>query len=464
MKILTTAILASVSTIVAADLPGQAPHSGNPILPGYYADPSILQSNGNYFIYATLDPWGGGTLGCWQSADFKNWTYHVLNWPTKKACTSATSKGAMVWAPSVVHGGDGKFYMYVSVGSEVWAGTADSPLGPWRNLLGDKPLIPENYKPGFHMIDAEAFIDDDGTAYLYWGSGLGWKNGRCWAVKLKPDMVTFDGEVHDVTPASYFEGPFMVKRNDRYFLMNSTGKTTSDTYAVQYAVGDNPFGPFSNGRNTPVLVSDKAKNILSPGHHAIFSRDGRDYIIYHRQSIPFDPKLIGRQVCVDEIKFTQEGEIEKVVPTHEGPSFIQGRLTGRHNLAGSAVATASSQAGENNDPSRVFDDNYATRWAAAKDAHGAWLQLDLGEVRKFTSQEIRFEYAWKPYRFTVEISDDGQVWKPLADYTRTPATGSPIAIDVPATARFLRLVFPEEMKGSDLSLFEWSVFNSQDEL
>lgn len=59
----TTPILAAVSTLVAADLPGQAPHSGNPILPGYYADPSIVQNGGKYFIYATLDPWGGDTLG-----------------------------------------------------------------------------------------------------------------------------------------------------------------------------------------------------------------------------------------------------------------------------------------------------------------------------------------------------------------------------------------------------------------
>jgi arabinoxylan arabinofuranohydrolase len=53
------------------------------------------------------------------------------------------------------------------------------------------------------MIDAEAFIDDDGQAYLYWGSGLNWVNGKCWAVKLRPDMVTFDGEVRDVTPPGF---------------------------------------------------------------------------------------------------------------------------------------------------------------------------------------------------------------------------------------------------------------------
>lgn len=130
-------------------MPGRAPHSANPILPGYFADPSLVQADGKLYIYATLDPWGDKTLGCWESSDFKNWTYRVLNWPTKQACTSPTSKAAGVWAPSVVRGQDGKFHMYVSVGSEVWAGVADHPLGPWRNALGDRPLVPFDYTPGY---------------------------------------------------------------------------------------------------------------------------------------------------------------------------------------------------------------------------------------------------------------------------------------------------------------------------
>jgi hypothetical protein len=54
-------------------------------------------------------------------------------------------------------------------------------------------LIPGNFRPGFHMIDAEAFVDDDGQAYLVWGSGLHWVNGHCFAVELAPDMVHLQG-------------------------------------------------------------------------------------------------------------------------------------------------------------------------------------------------------------------------------------------------------------------------------
>ena len=143
----TASVLLPIATAAsAAELPGQHAHSANPILPGYYADPSIVTHGGKHFIYATLDPWGGETLGCWESADFKNWTFRTLNWPTKKACTSRGSAGSMVWAPSVVRTPDGKFFMYVSVGSEVWVGTADQPLGPWKDTNGGKPLIPEKFQ------------------------------------------------------------------------------------------------------------------------------------------------------------------------------------------------------------------------------------------------------------------------------------------------------------------------------
>ena len=105
----------------------------------------------------------------------------------------------------------------------------------------------------------------------------------------------------------------------------------------------------------------------------------------------------------------------------------------------------------------MLDDNYATRWCPAADAKGAWLQLDLGATRKLSRQEIRFEYAWKAYRFTLQTSDDGQQWHTLADHSAEPVTGSPVIRDQPATARYLRLQFPADVPGRDISVFEWQV-------
>lgn len=432
-----------------------APASANPILPGYYADPSLVRHEGNYYIYATLDPWGGRTLGCWESTDFKHWIYRELNWPTKEACTSATSKGAMVWAPSVVRAANGQFFMYVSVGSEVWVGTAAHPLGPWRNALGDRPLIPGNYRPDYHMIDAEVFLDEDGSAYLYWGSGWNWTNGRCFAVKLKTDMTSFDSEPRDVTPAGghYFEAPFVVKRDGRYYLIYSDGKTITDTYCVYYAVGDSPLGPFTEPAGGPILATDRARDVVSPGHHAIFRHDGRDYILYHRQRVPYVPGQAFRQTCVDEVHIGS-GKIAKVAPTHGGPAWLKRTPS----LAAGAKASASSASDALHPPGAVLDDNYATRWAAAPDASGGWLQVDLGRAHAVSRQELRFEYAWKSYALVVEASTDGHAWTQVADHRASPVTGSPVMITQPVTARYLRLTFPETMPGSEISLFSWEIF------
>jgi hypothetical protein len=218
------------------------PASGNPLLPAYAADPSIVQDQGRWYIFATIDPWGGDHVGLWQSTNGRDWSFSQPAWPTKQAATSPTSGDAMVWAPSVVKA-HGRWWMYVSVGSEVWVGSAPSPEGPWADANQGKPLIPGNAMPGYHMIDAEAFIDDDGQAYLAWGSGLHWVNGHCFVAKLAPDMVHLEGPPRDVTPAHYFEAPFLFKAGGRYYLTYSAGNTTADTYQVRYATGPTPMGP-----------------------------------------------------------------------------------------------------------------------------------------------------------------------------------------------------------------------------
>ena len=286
----------------------------NPILPGYFADPSIVQEGNTWYIYATIDPWGTEELAVLETKDFKNFSQHHLNWPTKKACTSPTSKGSMVWAPSVRKGNDGNYFMYVSVGSEIWVGSAPSPLGPWKNAKPDNtPLVAAPDFPKVHNIDADCFIEDDGQAYLYWGSGFNWVNGHCMAAKLDEDMISFDGTPQEVTPPHYFEGPLMIKRNGRYYLMFSEGKAIDATYQVGYAVADNPLGPFTEGKNRPVLSTSADSSTYGPGHHTVFREKDQDYILYHR-IYPQQEQFVLRQLCIDSLNFDDHDNIKKVNP------------------------------------------------------------------------------------------------------------------------------------------------------
>ncbi len=312
-KIFVLFILGVVNILAYSQM--NEPLISNPVTDRYFADPSILKFEDTFYIYATIDPWGSNELAVLETKDFHSFTQKHINWPTKKECSGNTSGSDMVWAPSVIKAGNGKYYMYVSVGNEIWAGVSDAPLGPWKNAKADgTPLINRLRFPGYHMIDAECFIDNDGQAYLYWGSGLNWVNGHCFAVKLKKDMVTFDGDPKDISPPNYFEAPFMLKRNGKYYLMYSEGKAIDYTYKIRYSTGNTPLGPWKEGKNSPILATSADSSTYGPGHHTVFTENGQDYILYHRLIYPQKKDITVRQLCIDSLNFDTEGNIRKINP------------------------------------------------------------------------------------------------------------------------------------------------------
>jgi beta-xylosidase len=212
--------------------------------------------------------------------------------------------------------------MYVAVGSEVWAGVSNSPLGPWKNAKADNtPLVKGHDYPGVHNIDPDCFIDDNGQAYLYWGSGFNWINGHCMAVKLKKDMVTFDGKPIDITPPHYFEAPHMVKRKGLYYLMYSYGKAIDASYQVRYSTSKTPLGPWIEGPNDPILSTSADSTTYGPGHHTVFKENGQYYILYHR-IYPQKKDYVLRQLCIDSLNFDANNNILKIKPTGVA-SFIK---------------------------------------------------------------------------------------------------------------------------------------------
>ena len=155
--------------------------AGNPVIPGYFADPCSRKFGDTYYLYATPDGWdvGRGPAGVWSSKDYVHWTWQPMNWP----------KTEFKWAPSVVKFRD-KYYMYSSVPCQIWAAVSDTPVGPWTNLMGEdgKEMIPDQTPKGTIVLDGEAFIDEDGSVYIWYSTW--W---RPTVAKLKPDMHTFDG-------------------------------------------------------------------------------------------------------------------------------------------------------------------------------------------------------------------------------------------------------------------------------
>ncbi len=283
--------------------------SGNPVFPGWYADPELHLFQGRYYIYPTTSAaYEEQTyFEVFSSSDLTDWTAHgkVMDfadvpWSTNRAA----------WAPSVAER-DGRFYMYFSAGDGAGIGVAVAghPAGPFQDALG-KPLIAE-YHHGAQPIDAHAFVDDDGQAYLYYG---GWKHAV--VVRLGADMISTEGEFLEITPENYVEGPFMVKRNGVYVFMWSEGGWTDSSYGVAYALADSPLGPFE--RVGAILGTD-LEVAKGAGHHSVLTIPGTDehYICYHRRPLE-ETHANHRVTCIDRMIFEEDGTIRRVKMTFEG--------------------------------------------------------------------------------------------------------------------------------------------------
>lgn len=413
---------------VQETLPEEPAYSGNPILPGDFADPSMLVYQDTFYIYATT----GSEATVWRSADFVNWKLTKLNWPTSMGQPD-------IWAPAVVKGTDGKFYLYTSTNHNIYVGVADHPRGPFTNVLGGDSIFIKNRQwwDKMHTIDADAFIDDDGQAYLYWGSGFDFKDGVCAVGILGNDMASFKKQPELITPEGYFEGPHMLKRNGKYYLMYSDGLYYDSTYKVRYAVSDKPTGPFVQGENSPILTSTPDGKISGPGHHYTIKLGDAYYIIYHRHTYPFYKGM--RQVSIDKLEFGPDGAIKKVVPTQEGVplDFVKtGNI--RRPLKPLAVK-ASSSLGQIYSAAKAFDGSYGTLWAAASTNVPAWLQADFGKVIPISTCQPVFDKVMGNYDYKIEYSSDGQSWKTYAAGNNAAAKEWPVEHHNEVEARYIRL-------------------------
>jgi len=283
----------------------------SPVLPGLTADPDVHYLDGQYWIYPTSDGyanWGGTSFRAYSSRDLVHWQDHGVildlgpdvSWADKNA-----------WAPAVAER-DGKYYFYFCAEQQIGVAVADSPAGPFKDVLG-QPLIRKGQFAG-QMIDPAVFTDDDGQSYLYWG------NGHAYVVPLNADMTSYDAtKVKDITTDNFREGSFVVKRKGTYYFMWSEDDTRSENYHVAYATGPSPLGPWTK-RGT-ILSKNPEYGILGTGHHSVVNTPGTDdwYIVYHRFALngPGKPGGDGthRETTIDRLRFAADGTIRPVVPT-----------------------------------------------------------------------------------------------------------------------------------------------------
>ncbi|WP_084568297.1 glycoside hydrolase family 43 protein [Niabella soli] len=314
-KVLVPIVLCLWGSIAQA----QKQLSGNPLFPGWYADPEAALFGNTYWIYPTYSaPYNKQVfMDAFSSPDLVTWTKHshIIDTAAVKWAKRA------LWAPAIVKKGQQYFLFFGandiqndSATGGIGVAVANRPEGPFKDYLG-KPLVGK-FHHGAQPIDQFVFKDKDGAWYLIYG---GWRH--CNIARLKNDFTGFlpfkDGTLFkEITPQGYVEGPVMFLRNGKYYFMWSEGGWTGPDYSVAYAVADSPAGPFK--RVAKILQQDP-KIATGAGHHSVIKIPGKDewYIVYHRRPLT-EKDGNARETCIERMYFNGDGSIKPVVLTNTG--------------------------------------------------------------------------------------------------------------------------------------------------
>ena len=312
----------------------------------YTADPSAHVFEDKIYIYPSHDLEHDGEDND-NGDQYKMEDYHILSMEDVDApcidhgealhMNNIAWVSGQMWAPDAAYK-DGTYYLYFPARDKdgvfrLGVATSKNPAGPFE----PQP----NYIEGSYSIDPAVLVDDDGASYIYfgglWGGQLeSWQTGSYVegakgptgdapaigprVARLSEDMLSLaekaqeisivDEEGNPITAGDeerrYFEGPWMHKYKDNYYLSYSTGTT----HYIVYAISKDPKGPFTY----------KGK-ILDPvigwtTHHSIIEFKGKWYLFYHDCSLSGG---VNHKRCVKfrELKYNEDGTIIPMKPYEE---------------------------------------------------------------------------------------------------------------------------------------------------
>jgi hypothetical protein len=226
---------------------------------------------------------------------------------------NSTEKPGIPWAPGVplyapdMICKDGRYYLYMCGANAFEAvASADQPEGPY----GDVHRIEGADGDG---IDPAVFVDDDGSAYYFWGQ-FHLRGARLKDNMYELDMTTFTDNILTEQLHGFHEGSSLRKLGGRYYMVFtdiSRGRAT----CMSYAVADSPLGPYKKGG---VLVDNIYCDPATWNDHGSIERfKGRTFVFYHRSS---QNSGTSRRMCAEPITILPDGGIPEVPMTSAGAS------------------------------------------------------------------------------------------------------------------------------------------------
>ena len=311
-------------TILLGSCQSRTPQmSGNPLFDDHplTADPCALVYNDTVYLFTGSDEAAPGQnafiMNKWyvfSSPDMAHWTNHGVKldvsdfeWAERSAFAGHVTEN------------NGKFWWYVPMilkdksavtheGFGIGVAVADHPLGPYKDALGG-PIICDTTANSIVLnIDPAVYVDDDGQAYMYWGS---WNAARY--VKLKSNMVEMDGHVVTVHAKNFFEAPWIHKKDDTYYLSYAAHYPSTTEYSTSKSI----TGPWEHQGTINDTIYNSPTN-----HQAIINFKGQDYMFYHNAASTSGGPY-RRSVCVDKLEYDKDGKIQKLIRTKEGVPAVK---------------------------------------------------------------------------------------------------------------------------------------------
>lgn len=265
--------------------PGVQPGPGqyqNPILSGFYPDPSLTRVENDYYLVNSSFAYFPG-LPVFHSQDLVNWTQigNAIDRPEQLDLSGiGTSWGA--FAPDISYH-NGTFYIVNTCvkctsnqqgkPTQNYLISAKNPAGPWSD-----PVLFD-----FAGIDPSIFWDDDGKAYIvnngapdeaqrYDGHYALWLQEFDYQnLKLVGERVQIiNGGVDIAKKPFWIEGPHIFKKDGKYYLIAAQGGTQDNHSEVVFRA-DAVFGPYIHFAGNPILTQstlapERPHPVTSAGH------------------------------------------------------------------------------------------------------------------------------------------------------------------------------------------------------
>jgi len=359
---------------------------GNPILQGFYPDPSVVRVGADYYLVNSTFAWFPG-IPVFHSRDLVNWSQigNAIDRPTQLNFAKMTMWQG-VYAPDISWH-NGLFYILntcVGCGGN-FVITARNPAGPWSN---------PSWLP-IEGIDTSLFFDDDGTAWIlnngeptgkprYEGHRAIWLQ-QFDAKRLKPigpRRVIVDSGVHPEQNPIWIEGPHILKKDGLYYLYAAEGGTAEGHSEVVFR-SDKVTGPYVPAAENPILTqrdlpADRPTPITSTGHASIVKTQKGDWWAMFLGVRPYDGAgnfNTGRETFLMPVQWqggwpriTRRGEavprvaIKPNLPSGaRPPRSVRGTFTQREEFAEARLA-----------PDWMMLRNFQSEWWRIS---GGWLQL-----------------------------------------------------------------------------------------